>query len=216
MVDLGFAVEGVAVERYAVAPTLLFKLRVSDSTADAGIENVLLQCQLRIDAIRRRYTRQEEDKLVELFGETHRWSDTLHSMLWTHASVQVPAFEGETVIDLPVPCSFDFNLAATKYFYGLEGGEVPLTLLFSGTVFYRDGDEFLQMDQIAWSKETTCRLPVSVWQEMMEVYYPGSTWLRIERTVFDDLHRYKRARGFTNWEQTLRALLERQREETVS
>ena len=216
MVDLAFAVEGIEVEPYAAAPTLLFRLRFTNSAADTPVQNVLLQCQLRIEATRRPYTLAEHEHLTEIFGETHRWSETLHSMLWTHASVQVPAFEGECIADLPVPCSFDFNVAATKYFYGLEGGDVPLTLLFSGTVFYRDVDGFLQMDQIPWSREASCRLAVSTWQQMMDVYYPASAWLRIDRAVFDDLHRYKRRRGLTNWEQTLRALLDHEREESLS
>ena len=93
-------------------------------------------------------------------------------MLWTHASVVVPPFTGTTVVDLPVPCSFDFNVAATKYFHALEDGEVPLCLLFSGTIFYSDDDGFLQVSQIPWEKEASFRLPVSVWKDMMELYYP--------------------------------------------
>ncbi len=214
MVDLLFTVEGVEVERFAAAPTLLFKLHVAD-TGGAAVQNVLLQCQIRIEATRRRYGAEERERLADLFGETHRWDDTLRGMLWTHATVQVPAFEGEGSVDLPVPCSFDFNVAATKYFYGLESGEVPLTLLFSGTVFYREADGFLQMAQIPWSKEAEFRLPVRLWQEMMDHYYPGSVWLRIDRALFEEIYRFKRGKGLTDWDQTLRALLGRLREESV-
>jgi hypothetical protein len=115
-------------------------------------------------------------------------------------------------VSLPVECSYDFNIAATKYFYGLEGGEVPLLFLFSGTVFYRDTNEgSLQMDQISWSKETTYGLPVRLWQELIDHYYPGSAWLRIDREVFDEIYRLKRKKGFTTWEQTLLSLLESQK-----
>ena len=117
---------------------------------------------------------------------------------------------------MPVTSTFDFNLAATKYFYGLDEGDIPLSLLFSGTVFYRDEDGFLQMAPIPWSKETSCRLPVAVWREMMDLHYPGSNWLRLERPVFDDLYRYKRRRGFTSWEETLRDLLARHGEAGLS
>ena len=120
MVDLAFAVDGVEVEPHAAAPTLIFKIAVTSTAADAAIENILLQCQLRIEPTQRRYAPEDHDRLFELFGETHRWSETLRSMLWTHASVQVPAFASGHVVDLPVPCSFDFNIAATKYFFGLE------------------------------------------------------------------------------------------------
>jgi hypothetical protein len=213
MVDLDFAIENVEIERYAATPTLLFNVRVTNASARVSVQNVLLQCQIRIEAARRPYGPRDRERLVELFGESHRWSDTLCSMLWRHASVQVPAFDADRVVSLPVECTYDFNVAATKYFYGLEGGEVPLILLFSGTVFYRDTNEgSLQMDQISWSKETTYRLPVRLWQEMMDHYYPGSAWLRIDRDVFDEIYRLKRKKGFTTWEQTLLSLLESQRE----
>ncbi len=218
MADLHFTVEGVDIERFAAAPTLLFKLRLANAVPETAVQNVMLTCQLRIEATRRRYSAEEQERLSELFGEAPRWDDTLRSMLWTHAAVQVPAFEGEPerLVDLPVPCSFDFNVAATKYFYGLEAGEVPLTLLFSGTVFYRDAGGTLQMGHIPWSKEAEYRLPVGVWQGMMDHYYPASAWLRIERDLFDEIYRFKRREGFTSWEQTLRALLDRQREESLS
>lgn len=214
MVDLHFTVEDVKVERFAAAPTLIFKLHIAEATA-AALQNVQLLCQLRIEATRRRYAPEERERLADLFGETHRWEDTLRGMLWTHVALQVPAFDGECSADLPVPCSFDFNVAATKYFYGLEGGEVPLTFLLSGTVFYRDADGFLQMAQIPWSKEAEYRLPVRIWQEMMDIHYPGSTWLRVDRELFEEIYRFKRVKGFTNWDETLRALLDGQRQESV-
>jgi hypothetical protein len=128
-------------------------------------------------------------------------------MLWTHTSAVVPAFTGSTVVDLPVPCTYDFNLAAAKYFYALEGGEVPLCLLFSGTVFYAAGDGALQVAPIPWEKETTFRLPVRVWKDMMELYYPNSAWLCLRKDVFDRLYRYKSSRALPTWEQALENLL---------
>ncbi len=213
MVDLDFTAEGAEVEPYAIAPTLLLKVRVTNRTPAVTVENVSLLCQVRIEATRRSYAAADHERLGELFGEVHRWSDTLRSMLWTHTSVQVPGFETDRVVNLPVECSYDFNVAATKYFYGLEGGEVPLVLLFSGTVFYRDAEGgSLQMDQISWSKETAYRLPVRLWQDMMDRYYPNSAWLRIDRDVFDAIYRYKRDRGFTTWDKALLSLLEKQKE----
>ena len=72
----------------------------------------------------------------DLFGEPERWGQTLKTFLWTHVSTIVPAFSGTTEVSLPVPCTFDFNVAATKYFAGLEEGEIPVCVQFSGTVFY--------------------------------------------------------------------------------
>lgn len=214
MADLDFTAEAAEVEPYAAAPTLMLKLRVTNKTPRVEVQNVSLLCQVRIEATQRRYAAADHERLVELFGEKHRWSETLRSMLWTHASVQVPGFAADRLVNLPIECSYDFNIAATKYFYGLEGGEVPLTLLFSGTVFYRDaGGGPLQMDQISWSKETAFRLPVRLWQDMMEQYYPNSAWLRIDRDVFDAIYRYKRDRGFTSFDKALLSLLETQKEQ---
>ena len=136
MPDLSFVVEGAACVPFAAAPTFALKLRITNADPAERIQNVLLTCQIQIEATRRRYNRNEQSRLVDLFGEPPRWAQTLRAMLWTHASVMVPPFEGEIQVDLPVPCTFDFNVAATKYLDGLEEGEVPLDLLFSGTVFF--------------------------------------------------------------------------------
>jgi len=213
MVDLVFVGKGVELEREAIAPTLLLKVSVSNMTPSITVENVLLQCQVRIEATRRDYAPEELERLVELFGEAHRWSETVRSMLWVHTSAQVPAFDSQHDVNLPVPCSFDFNVAATKYFYGLKDGDVPLMLLFSGTVFYRDADGFLQMDQIPWSRQAESRLPVRIWQELIDHYYPNSTWLRIDHEIFDLIHRYKRQNGLTTWDDALRSLLRLERTE---
>jgi hypothetical protein len=128
-------------------------------------------------------------------------------MLWTHASVVAPAFQGTAVVDLPVPCTFDFNVAATKYFHGVADGDVPLSFLFSGTVFYADGDGALQVGPIPWDKEARFRLPVKSWHEMMEIYYPNTAWLCLRRDVFERLYQYKVARGIPTWEQALESVL---------
>lgn len=207
MVDLDFAVEGAEVEAYAAAPLLRFALRLTNRTPAIAVENVDLRCQIRIEPVRRRYEATEADRLTELFGGRERWGETLKSLLWTHAEVAVPRFTTQTRVDLPVPCSYDFNLAATKYFHGLEAGEVPLTLLFSGSVFYRDEEAQLQIEQISWSKEAGYRLPVAVWRRMMDQYYPGVVWLALAGEAFERLHAFRRRRGYATWEQALDALL---------
>lgn len=203
MVDLDFQVDGVEAARFSAAPLLNFKLRIESGKP---VQTIALRCQIRIEAARRRYRESEQERLLDLFGEPERWSQTLRSVLWTHAGIVVPAFEGETVVDLPAPCTFDFNVSATKYFGGLEGGEAPLTMLFSGTVFYED-DGALRAAQIPWSKETTFALPVAVWKEMIDRYYPNTAWLCLRRDVFDRLHQYKIDRGIPTWEQTVESIL---------
>jgi len=207
MVDLDFAVEAAAVESYSAAPLLVFQLRVTNLTPALKVQNVMLNCQIRIEAPRRNYDLDEREHLVELFGEPERWGQTLRSFLWTHASVSAPRFDEECRVDLPAPCSFDFNIAATKYFHGLKNGEAPLNFLFSGSIFYRDADGALQIDQISWTKEASYRLPASLWQSMMDQYYPQSAWLRLSRDMFEQLYRYKRQKGLLTFEHALQELL---------
>ena len=127
-------------------------------------------------------------------------------MLWTHADANVGSFSESTLADLPVPCTFDFTLAATKYFHALEDGDVPLSLLFSGTVFY-EGGHGLQIAQIPWDKDTSFKLPIMAWKEMMDRYYPNNAWLCLRRDAFEQLYEYKRRHGFPTWEEALETLL---------
>jgi hypothetical protein len=167
----------------------------------------MLRCQIQIETVRRQYNPDEKAKLFELYGEPERWGQTLKTLLWTHVNTSVQPFTGNTVIDLTVPCTFDFNVAATKYFDGLDGGTIPLCLLFSGTVFYHDETGSLQVSQISWEKEANYHLPVSIWKEMMDLYYPNSAWLNIRKDVFEKLQDYKMRNSLPSWEQAFENLL---------
>lgn len=207
MIELDFDVQQAIVARHSVAPLLLFALHITNRTPSLPVQNVMLRCQVRIEPIRRRYQANEQEQLSDLFGVPSRWSDTLRSFLWTHTSVQVPAFATDCTVDLPVPCSYDFNIAATKYFHGLKDGDVPLSLLFSGSIFYRDAQDRLQIDQVSWTRDASFRLPVRVWKDMMQHHYPNAGWLCLQQDVLDRLYRYKRQHGLASWEQTIDALL---------
>ncbi len=216
MPDLNFAVLEAVQSPHAAAPLLIFKLKIDEALAGAEateIPAIALRCQIRIEPNRRKYAPPEQERLLDLFGEPHRWSQTLRSMLWSHASVVVPPFVGHTVVDLPVPCSFDFNVAATKLFYALEDGEIPLSFLFSGTIFYTALDGRLQVSQISWEKEAAFRLPVPAWKDMMAHYYPNGAWLCLQQDVFDRLYRFKSRRGLPTWEQAIALLLEASEQE---
>jgi hypothetical protein len=205
--ELSFQIEKAEPQRFTVAPTLLFKLRINNAAPNEVIHSVALRCQIQLEVTRRRYSAEDQNKLRDLFGETERWGQTLKTMLWTHASVVAPAFQETTLVDLPVPCTFDFNVAATKYFHGLADGDVPLNFLFSGTVFYADGHGSLQVGPIPWDKEARFRLPVKSWHEMMEIYYPNTAWLCLRRDVFERVYQYKVEHGIPSWEQALESML---------
>lgn len=214
MPDLSFAVEDAVVTPFAATPTLALRLRIANADADEVIHTVALRCQIEIEAGRRRYSPEEQERMRDLFGEPERWSQTLRSLLWTHASIVVPGFKGSTLVELPVHCTFDFNVAATKYFEGLADGEIPLHLMFSGTVFYADAEGVLQVSPISWDQEARFKLPVKMWREMMDAYYPNNVWLNLRRDVFERLYQYKMQHGIPTWEQTLERILAA--EETVN
>ena len=206
MPDLDFKVEGAEVLEYAAVPSLLFKLRI-ENLEEEPIRSVSLNTQVRIAARQRHYEAVEQERLQELFGEPHRWGETLRSLLWTHTVLQVPRFSGSTVVDMPVTCTYDLEVVAAKYFYALEDGEVPLEFLFSGTVFYAAKGGVLQTARISWQKEAEFRLPVRLWKEMVEHYFPNSAWIRLRKDAFDELYYYKVRGGFPTWETAVEALL---------
>ena len=209
MPDLSFQIETATVVPFAAVPMLAFRLQIRNAVANEAIQTIALRCQIQIEVTRRRYSPGEQERLLDLFGQPDRWSQTLRNLLWTHATVVVPGFSGEnTIVDLQVPCTFDFNVAATKYFAGLTDGEIPLNMLFSGTVFYAPEDSPLQVAPISWEKEARYTLPVTLWREMMESYYPNSVWLNLHRDVFERLYRYKMQHGIPTWERALEQVLD--------
>lgn len=213
MPDLDFKIEGAAVVPFAAAPSLAFKLRIHNHPAEEMVHTIALRCQIQLEVTRRQYFPEEQKRVLDLFGEPERWSQTLRNLLWTHASVVVPGFNNSTVAELPVPCTLDFNLAATKYFEGLREGEVPLCFQFSGTVFYAGADGALQVAPISWQKEARFRLPVQLWRDMMDNYYPKSVWLRLPRNIFDRLNQYRMQQAIPTWEALLESLIPSNRDE---
>jgi hypothetical protein len=213
MPDLSFQIEGAEVVQHAASPLLAFKLRLTNSNPQEIIHTVALRCQIQLEVTRRKYTTDDQARLRDLFDEPSRWGQTLKNLLWTHTSIVVPSFKGTTVADVPVPCTFDFNVAATKYFYGLADGEVPVCLQFSGTVFHAATEGGLQVAPISWDKEARYKLPVKVWRDMMETYYPNSAWLSLRKDVFERLYQYKVRQGIPSWEEVLENIIPA--EETV-
>src|SRR5271154_5592147 len=191
MPDLTITVANAEAVRFAATPSIAFEMHLQNADPHETLHTVVLRCQIQIEVARRKYSGQDQEKLRDLFGEPERWGQTLRSLLWTHASVVVPQFTSSTVVSMQVPCTFDFNVAATKYFSGLADGDIPLCLMFSGTVFYADADGALRVAPISWEKETRCRLPLKIWRDMMDLYYPNVAWLSLRRDVFEQLHEYK-------------------------
>ncbi|HZP40403.1 MAG TPA: DUF6084 family protein [Candidatus Binatia bacterium] len=206
MPALSFAVDRAEAVRFAAAPTLAFTLGIA---ATAPVRSIALDAQIRIAVGRRAYDPATQARLVDVFGEPARWATTLHDLFWARAAVVVGAFDGRTAVEVPVPCTYDFDVAAAKYLHALGDGEIPLALLFSGTVFYLDGEGRLRAERIPWDCEAAFRLPVRTWKAAVEQHFPHSAWLRIDRDVFGRLSAYRARRALATWDDTVDALLRR-------
>lgn len=199
-------------EPYAAMPTLNFRLRIAETTGLA-VQSIALRCQIRIQPQRRRYSAAQQERLADLFGEPSRWGETLKPFQFATVPVMVPAFRGSTDVDIPVPCSYDLEVAAGQYFDALDDGEIPLLMLFSGTVFAQGPGGRLAVEQVPWHKEAAFRLPAKAWRELMDMYFPNSGWLRVCRDTVDALGRFKSRRALPTWDEALSALLKQAGEE---
>lgn len=120
----------------------------------------------------------------------------------------VPGFSGSVQLDLAVPFTYDLKIASTRYFAGLESGDVPLLLLFSGTVF-STVDGRMSVQQVPWSKEASLRLPIESWREAIDAHFPESAWITMSNETLDELLRFKNREALPTWDATVSALLRR-------
>jgi Family of unknown function (DUF6084) len=205
MAELSFECIGGRAERYSAMPTVVLTLRISE-TSGQRIDAIALRCQIRIEPNRRRYTDAEASRLQDLFGEPSRWADTLKPMQLATVQVMVPGFQGAAEVELPIMCGYDLEIASTKYFNALDGGQTPLLLLFSGTVF-ATREHKLSIQQVPWSKEAAYRLPASVWREAVDVHFPNSAYITLSRQTLDALQQFKSSRALPTWDSAVSALL---------
>ena len=205
MTELVFECTAARPDRYAMTPAMNFLLRISEASGES-VEAIALRCQIRIEPARRKYTPAEAERLGDLFGETERWAETLRPVQFTQVAVMVPRFTGSTEIELPVPLSYDLEIGATRYFAGLDSGEVPLLLLFSGTLFTMAGGR-IQAGQVPWSKEAAYRLPIRIWREAVDAHFPNSAWIKMSRQTLDELQQFKTRTALPTWDATIQALL---------
>ncbi|MHB1928950.1 MAG: DUF6084 family protein [Acidimicrobiales bacterium] len=202
MTAIALQILGARPEPHAAVPTIVLRTR---ATVDPNVtvHALVLRAQVMIEPQARRYGPDEEERLLELFGETPRWGDTLRPFVWTHVATAAPGFTGAGELDLPLEVTYDFEVAAAKYLHALKDGEVPLRLLFSGTVFTRH----VVVEPVAWDVEATYRLPVAMWRAVMDRYFPNSGWIRLRSDTLDRLQRYRVGQALPTWDQALERLL---------
>ena len=210
MPDLNFSIVDARAERHAAQPSLTFRIRIQNASGMA-VHAVLLRVQLQIQPRRRAYAAVEQERLADLFGDPARWRETVRPLLWMNTSLVSPPFQIEIELDLTIPCTYDLEVASAKYLEALDGGEVSLLFLFSGTIFVKAENGF-RVEQIPWEKEAAFRLPVATWREVMEAYFPDAGWIRLRRSSLDALRRIKAREALFTWDDVIEHLAKAERE----
>jgi hypothetical protein len=200
-----FSVLDIAARPYAAAPELTARLRVENASG-LPVHAIALHCQVRIEPQRRGYDLDDEDGLRALFGDRERWPQTLRPFQWMQCNATVQGFTGSTEVDLALPCTYDFDVTGSRYLHAVGTGSVPLVLMFSGTAFTR-GTTGFAVEQVPWDSEARFEMPVQVWRDMMESYFPRSGWIRLEHDVLAALGDYRSRHGLVSWEETVTRLL---------
>jgi hypothetical protein len=205
MTEVTFAVLDVVAEPYAVTPVLTARIGI-ETDGNEAVHAIALRCQVRIEPLRRGYTEEEADGLLDLFGPRERWSTTQHNFLFLHSTAMVPGFTGVTQVDLPLECTYDFEVTATKYFHALRDGKIPLQFLFSGTIFAKGANNFA-VHQVPWDREDHYDMPVSVWRDLVRLHYPNTGWVRLNHDTVEALASYKSAHGMLGFDDAVTSLL---------
>ncbi|MGY4103065.1 DUF6084 family protein [Nocardia sp. R16R-3T] len=200
-----FAVLEVRPEPYAVTPNLSARIGIA-ALAEEPVHAIALRAQVRIEPFRRGYTDDEGAGLIDLFGPRERWHETQKSFTWMHCATMVPGFSGGAEVELPMPCTYDFEVTGSKYLHALREGTVPLIFLFSGTVFIR-GETGFAIQQVPWDREDKFDMPVAVWRALMDAHYPNSGWVRLRRENVEALAAYKSSHGLLGFDDAVAKLL---------
>jgi Family of unknown function (DUF6084) len=203
-----FEVLAAAALERAAAPTLSFRLRVSESSG-RRVFTVALSVLIEVEPAKRAYDDASRERLLELFGEPERWATTTQSFRWAQADLLVPPFVGSTEVELPIACTYDLELASSKYFDGLEG-EAPLRFHFNGTVFYEADDGRLQLVQIPWDRTVRFPMPIAAWRRAIDAHFPHRAWVPVDRETLARIARLRAARGRPTFDATIADLLDRE------
>jgi len=208
MTALAITVLGAQPARQTAAPAIVFRLRIEE-IAGRRVHAIGLRCQTRIDPRGRRYTKDEQRRLYELFGDVSQWDRTLQAVTWAQSSVLVPSFERLIEVDFPVPCTYDLEVASAKYLHAIREGDVPLLFLFSGSMFTADpAPSTFSVEPVPWDLEASFRMPAQVWQSTMDQFFPGGGWLRLRRDTIDRLQAFRGRQAVVTWDEAIDLLLE--------
>jgi hypothetical protein len=204
-VSLSFVCRAVEADPYAAAPSVLLRLTASGPPG-ARVHALALRCQVQVEPGLRGHSADEGARVQEIFGEPGRWDTTMGRLQLAFVERVLPGFTGSCEVDLPLTLSYDVDVAAHKYLAALSDGDVPLSLLFSGTAFTVE-DGTMRVDPVPWHASASARLPVSEWRAAVDAHFPGQAWVRMDRSTYHRLAELRAASGDASWDETLDRLM---------
>lgn len=202
-----FAVTGAEHIPFAAAPTMVFR-GLATEPQGMEVQSIALTAQVMIDPARRGYDPETRERLAELFGPPASWAPSTSGLAWARVAAGVPGFTGSAAFTLEVPCTYDLEVAAAKYFYAVHDGLVPLSFHFNGNVFYREEHGRLMVVPVSWSSTAQYSMPVATWRAMIAEHYPGGGWIRVDTATLAALNDRRAARGLGSFDACVRELLE--------
>ena len=84
---------------------------------------------------------------------------------------------------------------------------MPLTFIFSGTIFYRGEGGELKLVQVPWSCDARFAMPVATWRSMIDHYDPNRAWVAVQRETLEALRDFRQRRGLTSLDACVSELL---------
>lgn len=202
MIPVTFEIAGAGAKPNAASPTISFDVRVASTES---IEAMVLRAEIRIEPQWREYDREEQRLLDDIFGAPERWGTTLRALAWADVPAIVTGFSGETLTQIEVPCTYDFDVTATRFFHALSSGDVPVRMFFSGAIFYVGAKGFW-CERVPWSAEAAYRMPAVVWRDAMRGCYGSDAMLRVKAETLQRLHRMRSLGGALSWDELFERL----------
>ena len=202
-----FTVVGARPDEHAASPTVVFSLRVEEPS-EREIYMIALSVRILVDPAGRGYDEEAREALSDLFGPAEQMAGSMQSMVWGQVAVLTPSFTGETTFDVPVPCTYDLEVATAKYFASLPDGVAPLDFHFNGTIYYSGEDDRLQIVHVPWSCTARYRMPIAVWRQAVAARFAQMGWIRLHEQTLARLRRRQAERGAPSFDALVAELLE--------
>ena len=208
MPDLSFQVEGVEVVANAATPLLAFKLRLSDANPEQTIHTVALRCQIQLEVTRRKYTAEDQERLARSVWRTQPLGpDPAKSFVDARQSGRAFVHREQPWSIFPCRVRSISMWLPPNISTGWRTGKCRFACSSAAPFSMPVREGSLQVAPISWDKEARFKLPVKIWRDMMESYYPNSAWLCLHKDAFDRLYQYKVTHGIPTWEEVLESII---------